>query len=681
VRETPPDTRREPVTETLHGEEITDPYRWLEADTGDEAVREWTTAQNEYADAVLDTDTREALRPRLEALARVTDYGAVTVAGGRYFRTIERPAEDHAVLYVQSALDAEPRPLIDPNEFDGEAASMNWFVVGPDGDRVAYGYDEGGQEQYDIRVIDVGSGDRLEEVPDVGRANPAGFAWTNNGFYSVRTGGPDDEDGGQLDRALYYHEHGDDSTDDRLVAADFGRRELPVLTTDDEGTCFVAVNEGWDTTELFRLDESRGDPLVPLLVGLDATVEVTAGDDKLYLQTDHGADRGRVVAVPLDEAREGERLSLAEFPEAIPETEDVLQGVTPVGDALAAVHLRDASSVASLWRGGKRAATVPTPHLCTVSPESLDADDEGTELFHVVEDFAEPPRVRRYDVATGACEVLAQAHADLGIEVTAERCFFESADGTEIPAFIVTAAETDPDADTPAVVYGYGGFRIAQTPAFRRFAAPFLGAGGAVVVACLRGGSEYGESWHRAGTFGDKQNVFDDCYAVAEGLAGESADPDRLAIWGGSNGGLLAGAALTQRPDLWAAVLCEVPLLDMLRFHRFLLGESWTSEYGSPEDPDAFDYLRAYSPYHNVTERAYPPTLFTTALGDTRVHPSHARKMTARVQANQTANAPVVLRTETDTGHGVGKSTKRIVREQVDRWTWLCDRLEVDLHE
>jgi prolyl oligopeptidase len=284
-------------------------------------------------------------------------------------------------------------------------------------------------------------------------------------------------------------------------------------------------------------------------------------------------------------------------------------------------------------------------------------------------------------VATGACEVLAQAHADLGIEVTAERCFFESADGTEIPAFIVTAAETDPDADTPAVVYGYGGFRIAQTPAFRRFAAPFLGAGGAVAVACLRGGSEYGESWHRAGTFGDKQNVFDDCYAVAEGLAGESADPDRLAIWGGSNGGLLAGAALTQRPDLWAAVLCEVPLLDMLRFHRFLLGESWTSEYGSPEDPDAFDYLRAYSPYHNVTERAYPPTLFTTALGDTRVHPSHARKMTARVQANQTAKAPVVLRTETDTGHGVGKSTKRIVREQVDRWTWLCDRLEVDLHE
>jgi prolyl oligopeptidase len=274
--------------------------------------------------------------------------------------------------------------------------------------------------------------------------------------------------------------------------------------------------------------------------------------------------------------------------------------------------------------------------------------------------------------------VLAQADVDLGVDVTAERTFHESADGTAVPAFVVTAADTDPGPDTPAVLYGYGGFRIAQTPAFRRFAGPFLAAGGAFVVACLRGGSEYGESWHRAGTFGDKQNVFDDCYAVAEGVAAESADPDRLAIWGGSNGGLLAGAALTQRPDLWAAVLCEVPLLDMLRFHEFLLGESWTSEYGSPEDPEAFAYLRAYSPYHNVTERSYPATLFTTALGDTRVHPSHARKTTARVQANQTGDAPVALRTESDTGHGVGKPTERIVREQVDRWTWLCDRLGVD---
>ncbi|MFC7233811.1 prolyl oligopeptidase family serine peptidase [Halosegnis marinus] len=679
MRETPPETPCEPTTETLHGEEIADPYRWLEADD-DERVREWTDAQNEYADAVLDTDTRDALRPRFEDVARVTDYGPVTVAGDRYFRTIEAPHEDHAVLHVQESLDGEPRVLVDPNGFAGEAASMNWFVVGPDGERVAYGYDEGGTEQYDLRVVDAATGEEREEVPNVGRTNPGGFAWTDKGFYSVRTGTAgeaDSEGGGQLDRALYYHEHGADPADDRLVTDDFGPRELPVLTTDDGDALFVAVSQGWDTTDLYRADESRADPLVPLVTGLDASIDATAGEDTLYLRTDHEADRGRVVAVPLAEARTGDDLALADYPDAVPETEGVLQGVTTVGDALAAVHLHDASAELTLWRDGERTATVPTPDLCTVPAAALDVDDDGTDLFHVVQGFAEPARVRRYDVAEGTATAIAQADADLDVDVTVERTFHESADGTEVPAFVVRAADADPDGDAPAVIYGYGGFRIALTPSFRRFAGPFLDAGGVFVVACLRGGSEYGESWHRAGMFGDKQNVFDDLYAVAEGIGDEYADPDRIGVWGGSNGGLLTGAALTQRPDLWAAVLCEVPLLDMLRFHRFLLGASWTSEYGSPDDPEAFEYLREYSPYHNVAERAYPPTLFTTALGDTRVHPAHARKTTARVQANQTGEGPILLRTETDTGHGVGKPTERIVREQVDRWTWLCDRLGV----
>ncbi|MFB6119009.1 prolyl oligopeptidase family protein [Halosegnis sp.] len=674
MRDHPPETPREPVTETRHGTEVVDPYQWLEAD--DDRVADWIDAQNEYADSVLATPTRDALRPAFERASRIAEHGSVTAAGGRYFRTIEAPDEDHAVLYVESSPGGERRVLVNPNEFAAPAASMNWHVVGPDGERVAYGYDEGGEEQYDVRVLDVETGDRRETVPGVGRTNPGGFAWTDEGFYFVRTGGADN-DGGQLDRALYYHKHGTDSAADRLVTDAFGPRELAVLTTDDEGTCFVAINDGWDTTELYRLDESRADPLVPLFVDLDANIEITTDDEYLYLRTDAGADRGRVLQISLGTAREGERLSLETFPEAVPETEDVLRGVEPVGERLAAVHLRDASSRLTLWADGECVETVPTPALCTVPPASLDADGTGEKLFYRVEDFTAPSRVHQYDAASGETSVIARPETEPTVPVTAERLFFESDDGTAVPAFLVHAEGKPPDAETPAIVYGYGGFRIAMTPSYRRFAGPFLAAGGAFIVACLRGGSEYGESWHRAGTFEQKQNVFDDLYAVAEGLAGEYADPDRLAVWGGSNGGLLAGAALTQRPDLWTAVLCEVPLLDMLRFHEFLLGESWTTEYGSPDEPDAFAYLRAYSPYHNVTKRAYPATMFTTALGDTRVHPSHARKMTARVQANQTGDAPIILRTETDTGHGVGKPTERIVREQLDRWTWLCDRLNV----
>jgi len=676
VRDSPPETPREPVSETLHGETITDPYRWLEAD--DDRVATWTEAQNDYADTVLDTDTREQLRPRFEEVARVTDYGPVTVAGGRYFRTIEAPDEDHAVLYVQSSLDAEPRRLVDPTEFEADTASMNWHVVGPDGDRVAYGYDEGGEEQYDIRVVDVETGDRIETVPEVGRVNPGGFAWTTDGFYSVRTG--DAADGSQLDKALYHHEHGDDPAADTLITSAFSEREWPSVTTTDDDTAFVTVNRGWSTAEVFRLAPDREEPLVPLFVGHDADFTLTVGEETLYVRTDLDADYGRVLAVPLDEARTGERLDPASFADAIPETDGVLQGVHVVGDALAAVHLHDASGDLTLWRDGRRIDRVPTPELCSVSAEALDADDAGTELFYVVEEFEQPPRVSRYDRDSETTATVAQADVALGVETTVSRRFYESADGTEVPAFLVHRAGLDPDGDAPTVLYGYGGFRIAQTPSFQRFLGPFLDAGGVYAVAALRGGSEYGESWHRAGTRERKQNVFDDLYGVAEGLVTDGyTDADRLAAWGGSNGGLLTGAALTQRPDLWAAILCEVPLLDMLRFHEFLLGESWTVEYGSPEDAEAFEYLRDYSPYHNVTERAYPATMFTTAAGDTRVHPAHARKMTARVQSTTTGEAPVVLRTEADTGHGVGKPTDRIVREQVDRWTWLCDRLGVDL--
>ena len=675
MRERPPETERRPVTETVHGHEITDPYRWLEADT--EAVREWTDAQNEYTDGVLDTDTRETLRERFSDLARVTDYGAVTVAGGRYFQTVEAPEEDHAVLYVRESFDDDPRTLVDPNAFEGEAASMNWYTVGPDGDRVAYGYDEGGEEQYDVRVVDVETGDVVDEVPDAGRVNPGGFAWTDEGFYSIRTGGPGG--GEQLEKALYYHVHGENPTDDEFVTDAFGPHAWPQLEIDDDtGTLLAAVHEGTTHTELYLVDPDADEALVPLLTDYDATFGPHVDDGEVHLRTNFEADYSRLLTVGVDRVAEGVPLDPNEFAETIPETDGVLRSVAVAGDSLVAEHLHDAASRLSVWRDGEVVEALPAPDYCTIS--GVDADENATEVFYVVSDFAEPARVTRYDRESEEAETVGQADVSLGVDVTVGQEFFESADGTEVPAFVVHREGLEPAGDAPTILYGYGGFRIPQTPSFWRFAGPFFEAGGVLAVANLRGGTEYGEPWHEAGMRERKQNVFDDFYAVGEGLCEAGyTNPDRLAAYGGSNGGLLTGAALTQRPDLWGAVLCTVPLLDMLRFHRFLLGESWTVEYGSPDDREAFEYIRSYSPYHNVDEREYPPTMFKTAAGDTRVHPSHARKTTALVQERQTGDAPVVLRTETDTGHGVGKSKEMIVNEQADQWTWLCDRLGVEL--
>ncbi|WP_313696254.1 prolyl oligopeptidase family serine peptidase [Halorarum halobium] len=724
----PPATERRPVTETLHGEEVTDPYRWLEE--GSEAIEAWVEAQNEYADGFLGGDTAEALGPRFEELARVTDHGAVTARGGRYFQTVEGPEQDHGVLFVRESFDEEPRGLVDPNAFEAEAASMNWYVVGPDGDRVAYGYDEGGEEQYDVRVVDVGSGTVTEEIPGLGRVNPGGFAWTDDGFYYVATG--DVGGGGQLEKALYYHEHGTDPDDDPFVTDAFGEHDWPQLEFDDEsGTLLAAVHEGTANSEVFLVDvdaaesgdgsdgsdESTtggstmdGSALVPLITDADGTFRPHVHDGTVHFVTNYGAAFSRVLSVPAAEmaalAADGGDADAADDPETaggglldpsaltetVPETDGVLQGIAFAGDRLLAHHMHDVSSELTVWADGEAVERIPTPEFCSVAGVSGDESGgdgetagDGTttvddEVFYVESTFDAPSRVRRYDFGTGEAETLARADVSYEVDVAVSQEFFESTDGTAVPAFVVHREGLEPDGDAPTVLYGYGGFRIPQTPGFDRFRGPFLAAGGVFVVANLRGGSEYGEPWHEAGMRGRKQTVFDDFYAVAEGLIDAGyTNTDRLAAYGGSNGGLLTGAAVTQRPGLWGAVLSTVPLLDMLRFHRFLLGEYWTVEYGSPDDPDDFAYLREYSPYHNVAERAYPPTMFKTAAGDTRVHPGHARKMTALMQERNTGDAPVVLRTETDTGHGVGKPTEMIVREQVEQWTWLCDRLGVDV--
>ncbi|MXR41358.1 prolyl oligopeptidase family serine peptidase [Halobaculum sp. WSA2] len=723
----PPETPRRTVTDELHGESITDPYRWLEGD--DDEVREWTDAQNEYAEGVLDTPHREALADRFGSLGRVGQYGPVTPAGDRLFQEVKRPDDEQPVLYAYDGPDAvgtdEGTVLVDPNGWAGDGTvSMDWFVPGPEGAYLAYGVAEGGDEQYDVRIVDVATAEVVETVEDAGRTQGNGFAWVESGgsadadgatdaddaadtddddasaapprgFYYVTTGAAgDDGDGndsddadegdapsdGQLDKAIRYHEFGSHAApaDDHVVADEVGETTWPTLVTDGDALIAGYV-EGWERSDVYGY---RGDPteadLRPVLTGVDAVFTPTIdGDrDRLLLATDHGADLSRVLAAPLDAALAGETNDPEAFDELVPETDAVLRGVELAGDRILAHYHRDASSeLAILDADGERERTVELPAFPTVA--GVHGASDEPEAYLTVQSFAEPPAVRRVDLDDGTTETLCRQSTEVGFDIEVSQEWFESADGTDVPAFVVRRSDVDPDGDNPALLSGYGGFRVNRTPTFDRFRLPFLAAGGVFVLATLRGGTEYGEPWHEAGRRENKQRVFDDALAVADGIAETGwADPDRIGVVGGSNGGLLVGALITQRPNRWAVALCHVPLLDMLRFHRFLLGASWTTEYGQPEeDPEAFTYIREYSPYHNAPETDYPATMFTTALGDTRVHPSHARKMTALVQERNTGDEPVILRVEDDAGHGVGKPTSMQVRENSERWGFVFERL------
>jgi len=645
-----PETRRDAVVEELHGERVEDPYRWLEGD-GDE-VEAWTERQNEYVDSVLDDDVRESLEPKFEPLADVPSFGSVTARGGRAFQSVRDADQERPVLTLRG--DGDRVVLADPNEWEGEA-SMDWFTPSPDGEHVAYGVATGGNEQYDLRIADVPSGEVVHEVAEVGRTNPGMFAWADDGFYYVATGGM----GEQMSKELRHETLSGERT---VVGTHDDQHVWPGLDA-HRGHLVVSFSEMSGGTELAVLDDGE---FVPVFDGEDAAADVSFAGDDAYVRTEKNAPRGRVLRADADGFLAGD----PDFETVVPEGEGVVRSVAVADDFLVVHEHRDAHSHLAVYdRDGSPAFDVPLPDY--VSVDGLDADSDASECHYRVQSFGTPATVTRCDLGARETETLDAPSLDTEVDVDVTQEYVESTDGARVPVFIAHARETTPDAETPAVLSAYGGFRINRTPAFSRFRLPFLADGGVFVQVCARGGSEFGEEWHEAGMREGKQHTFDDVIAAAEHVVDEEyTSTDRLGVVGGSNGGLMAGAVLTQRPDLWGAVVSAVPLLDMLRFHEFLLGESWTVEYGHPEDPEAFEYIRDYSPYHNVADEEYPATLFTTAVGDSRVHPSHARKMTARLQ-DEGQGGPFCCRTKTDTGHGTGKSMSMAVAEQLDQWTFL----------
>ncbi|ODR82744.1 prolyl oligopeptidase [Haladaptatus sp. W1] len=671
---TPPPTETRDVVETLHGEEIHDPYRWLEGDGED--VSAWVSAQNEYAESFLHGETRNDLEPRFRALSNSAAYFPVVPTPSGYFQRYTPADEDLPLLTVRDDLDGERRVLADPNEWSDDATlTLDWFVPSPDGSLVTYGVTEGGTEQYDVCVVDAKTGDTVDELRETGRTGERSFAWTDGGFYYGRTGAL--EDGGQLDKSLAYHRldgGGEDDADDELPIELDEQTWAGLHNDPDSDYLVVELTRGWERTDVYA---ERNGEFEPLVTGEDAIFEPHLRGSRVFFLTSLDAPNYRIVAAELADAAGGGAPET--FESVVPERDDaILRDFVLAGDHIVAHYERDAvSELVAFDLDGASVEDASLPELGSIDEGSLHGSTDEDECFFRYQSFDHPPTVYRYAVGEGVTKLDApEVPVEADLQVERER--YESADGTEVPLFVVHAG-VEPDGDNPTLLYGYGGFELSQTPAFRRYAVPFLKRGGVFVVANVRGGGEFGEEWHHAARKEHKQNTFDDFIAAAEHLVERDyTSPERLAIDGRSNGGLTVGASITQRPDLFAACLCIVPLLDMLRFHRFLLGASWTAEYGSPDDPEAFEYIREYSPYHNVEEREYPAVLFKTAEGDTRVHPAHARKMTARMQAKHTGNAPILLREERDTGHGVGKPTEMVVREKLDEWTFVFEQLGVE---
>ena len=675
-----PPTPREDVTDTWHGERIVDPYRWLEG-AGD-PVREWTDAQNARTRAALDAvAARPAFVSRLRELLSVGLLSTPEPAGPWIFHTRRDGAQKQAVLYVRQGVAGADRVLVDPNALDEAGlVTLDWYYPSADGGYVAYGLSRGGDELSTLHVIDVRSGARCgEAIPHTQRSS---VAWAGEGFYYTVHPAPGMVPPGDehYHRRIRYHRLGDDHAADALVFGEGRPKEqiLSVQTSPDGRWAMAVAFEGWARSDVYLLD--RSDPASgwrTVVEGQDGITTGTLTNEDLWLRTNLDAPNYTIVRASLSAPeRHAWRV-------VVPEGEHAIELFGVSRDRVAVVHLVDATSRVSLWtHDGSARRDVALPGLGTVV--GLAADPAGDLVGYTYESFASPATA--YAVTGDGPPVeIARLAAPPGLDpgsFVVEQTTYASRDGTLVTMFLLHRADIRPTGDVPTVLSGYGGFNVSRTPVYAPGAAAWVEAGGLFALPNLRGGGEYGERWHRAGMLERKQNVFDDFHSAAEALVAAGwTSARRLGISGGSNGGLLTGAALTQRPELFAAVYCAVPLLDMLRYQNFLIARFWIAEYGSAEDPTQYRWLRAYSPYHHVREGVrYPSVLFTTAEGDSRVDPMHARKMAALMQ-RVTADDPeavVLLRVERDAGHGVGKPLEKQVEDLADQYSFFAWRLGLD---
>ncbi|WP_083910378.1 prolyl oligopeptidase family serine peptidase [Sphingomonas sp. LH128] len=681
-----PQTRRDTVVETQFGEAIADPYRWLEDDVRHSSeVADWVSRENAVTEDYLTAlPQRAQFQRRIRAFMDYERFGIPVKAGGSYFYTRNTGLQNQAQLFVRKGLDGKPRLLLDPNAWakDGATALDSW-EPSQKGRYLLYSVQDGGSDWRILRVIDVKTGEPLQD--EVRWAKFTGLSWVGEeGFLYSRF--PEPKEGAAFqslnyNQAVYFHRIGTAQDADELVYATPDAPDLGHVAdvTQDGRLALITSHVGTDAryeVRVIDLDKRKRDgwKAVPLVSGFTDDWKLVEGAGrKLWYVTNRDAPRYRLVGIDLDAPK-------AEWTEIVAEREDILERAGIVGDRLVLNYMRDAASHAEILAlDGSVGKTLSLNGIGTAS--GFRGKPGDPETFYAFTSFNCPASIYRMDLATGVTTPFATPKMcyDPGAYVVEQR-FFTSKDGTRVPMFIVRSrAVAKAKQPVPTLLYGYGGFDVSLTPGFSATRMAWLEAGGAFALANLRGGGEYGRAWHDAGRRQNKQNVFDDFIAAGEFLVNEGiAKKDGLAIQGGSNGGLLVGAVVNQRPDLFAAAVAQVGVMDMLRFDRFTAGRYWTDDYGRPDREDDFKVLRAYSPYHNIREGAqYPAILVTTADTDDRVVPGHSFKYTAALQHANLGARPRLIRIETRAGHGSGKPTDKAIEEGADilafvaQWTGL----------
>lgn len=675
-----PSSRRTLCTEVHHGVTVDDPYRWLE-DLNAAETQHWIDAQNAVTSAYLaQIPQRAALRQRLTTLWNYERYGIPFKQGHRYFFTRNDGLQNQAVLYWTPTLTAEPQVLLDPNQLSADGTvALSGYAVSEDGKLLAYGLAASGSDWTEWRVREVESSQDRSDLLQWIKFSGAAWRHDNAGFfysrYAAPTPGETYKDVNYYQK-LYYHQLDTPQAEDRLIYERPDQKEWAFGpgVTDDGRYLIIYVSRGtFRQNGIFYKDLTDPDrPVVELFNRFDAAYSFIGNDGpRFYFRTDLDAPLSRVIAVDIHQPEQ--------WQEILPESQDALGDVNLFHDQLIATYLHDAhSQVKRFNKAGELIHEITLPSIGTVSGFYGHQDD--TETFYSFTSFTTPGAVYHYELATGKSTMFHQPELDFEpAQYETKQVFYTSKDGTRVPMFISHKKGIALDGNNPTYLYGYGGFNIPLTPSFSSSILVWLEMGGVFVQTNLRGGGEYGKAWYQAGTLDRKQNVFDDFIAAAEWLIdhGYTSTP-KLAIGGGSNGGLLVGACITQRPELFGACLAAVGVLDMLRFHKFTIGWAWVSDYGSPDDPEQFKELLAYSPYHNLKPgTAYPATLITTGDHDDRVFPAHSFKFAAALQHAQGGSAPVLIRIETKAGHGAGKPIAKLIEEATDRWAFLVKALEM----
>ncbi len=680
-----PETKKIEVVDDYHGTEVTDPYRWLEDDVRESGdVRAWVEAQNEVTFAYLESlPRREAINRRLTELWDYERYGTPFKAGGRYYYYKNDGLQNQSVLYVLSEIGGEAEVLIDPNSWsDDGTMALSGTSFSDDGRYVAYGVQASGSDWRTWRVMEIAGRKVLDDELEWSKFSGADWAADGSGFFYGRYDEP--QDGAEfqdlnLNMKVYFHRVGTPQSEDVLV---YQRPDHPdwgfgATVTDDGRYLVISTWKGTDARNRVSYRD-LSEPyagVVDLIDGFEEEYSFIGSQGRrFFFQTSLEAPRRRILAIDLD------RPQPEHWEEIVPQSEDTMVSASTVGDRFFVRYLQDAKTAVRMYGfDGSALGEVALPGVGSAFGFLGRSDDR--ETFYAFSSFTTPPSIFRYDLESGESTLLRQASVDFDPDdYVTRQVFYESKDGTRVPMFISHREGIELDGDNSVLLYGYGGFDIPMTPGFSVSRLAWMEMGGVFALANIRGGGEYGEAWHKAGTKLQKQNVFDDFIAAAEWLIdNDYTKPEKLGIQGGSNGGLLVGAAMTQRPDLFGAALPAVGVMDMLRFHKFTAGRFWVDDYGSADDPQEFAALYAYSPYHNLKDGVeYPPTLVTTADTDDRVVPGHSFKFAARLQEAHEGDNPVLIRIETKAGHGAGKPTAKIIEEVTDRWAFLALHLDLD---